>query len=704
MVLLLIASGLGAQELFPVTNLRYEVKDSNKARFSWDFPENYASHEQELSWSDCEYYSLIGAATTINWPCAHRFDTVDLQDYVGWRVKTIGFMPTQDRTYYSVRIWKGEEEPELCYDAPIGDDTINFQMNYYPVLDDIIIEEGKQLWIGFNAIDSLGRWPWAVDDGPAVVGKGDLIWMAGGFASLGYPYNFCIRAYIESPEGEQKVIGWETKPAETEFITGYDLYVNGELVKEIIGEQPMYYDMKCITDWNNMEFTVKAIYDDQESEPATIHTEWPDDDRWYWKVITQPDGYEVDESGNVNISSAEGLAWLISTVNGYNCQQRSDFNGKTVTINNDIDLSVAEWTSLGLGYAWYFYFRGTIEGNGHTISGMHVSEQNGCGFFQGFRGVMRNLNFKGCEITNASSPVGCLASSSEAGIFDNCHVSETSIFGGSNCGGLIGNESYPTALYNCSFTNGEIGITNQGCGGLLGCANWITVENCYFVGTLTDLFGNATKMGGIAGYETSTRAVNIRNCYAVLLDSNAFEKVAGIISNLETTGAVSNCYASFTQDMCFDNQGAIDNCAMFDGGGNDWQLLEPVMVGGLQTDVLLTALDHWVTDQTAPDTYFNWVEDTEMTNHGFPVFGELYDGFEDYSNSSETIIYPNPTVGCLTITMDDFSHAEVYDLVGRMMKQSQQPTLDLHELPQGLYVAKVFDKTGKTTIRKIVKQ
>jgi hypothetical protein len=66
-------------------------------------------------------------------------------------------------------------------------------------------------------------------------------------------------------------------------------------------------------------------------------------------------------------------------------------------------------------------------------------------------------------------------------------------------------------------------------------------------------------------------------------------------------------------------------------------------------------------------------------------------------------LYPNPTTGLLTIAMDGFSHAEVYDLMGRKIKQSQRPTLDLHALTQGLYVVKVFDKTGNSRIRKVIK-
>ena len=78
-------------------------------------------------------------------------------------------------------------------------------------------------------------------------------------------------------------------------------------------------------------------------------------------------------------------------------------------------------------------------------------------------------------------------------------------------------------------------------------------------------------------------------------------------------------------------------------------------------------------------------------------------------NIDETIenenlaLYPNPTTGLLTIAMDDFSRAEVYDLMGRLMKRSQQPTFDLGRLPQGIYVVKVFDNTGNNLIRKVIK-
>ena len=101
-------------------------------------------------------------------------------------------------------------------------------------------------------------------------------------------------------------------------------------------------------------------------------------------------------------------------------------------------------------------------------------------------------------------------------------------------------------------------------------------------------------------------------------------------------------------------------------------------------------------------------ESTPIPNSNNPLidWAEICNSWhidEDVINDN-CVLYPNPTTGLLTIKTEDFSSAMVYDLTGRLLKQSQQPILDLHALPQGLYVVKVFDKTGNSIIRKIIKQ
>ena len=85
------------------------------------------------------------------------------------------------------------------------------------------------------------------------------------------------------------------------------------------------------------------------------------------------EGWKVDGQ-TVRIYTAEGLrAWADSITHGegadsnYGCTR---YNGFTVSIENDIDLSDAAWTSIiGLGGTI------TIDGNGYTISNMQINEQ-----------------------------------------------------------------------------------------------------------------------------------------------------------------------------------------------------------------------------------------------------------------------------------------------------------------------------------------
>ena len=87
-------------------------------------------------------------------------------------------------------------------------------------------------------------------------------------------------------------------------------------------------------------------------------------------------GWTVDDDARtVKIYTAEGLrAWAKSITEGpvtdldYECTRYDDF---TVSIEDNIDLSGADWTSIiGLGG------KITIDGNGHTISNMQIKDQD----------------------------------------------------------------------------------------------------------------------------------------------------------------------------------------------------------------------------------------------------------------------------------------------------------------------------------------
>ena len=80
------------------------------------------------------------------------------------------------------------------------------------------------------------------------------------------------------------------------------------------------------------------------------------------------EGWEVnDDKRTVKIYTAEGLrAWADSITD-----DQKDYNDFTVSIENNIDLSDADWKSIiGLGGTI------TIDGKGHTISNMRINEQD----------------------------------------------------------------------------------------------------------------------------------------------------------------------------------------------------------------------------------------------------------------------------------------------------------------------------------------
>lgn len=125
-------------------------------------------------------------------------------------------------------------------------------------------------------------------------------------------------------------------------------------------------------------------------------------------IADENEGWKVDGQ-TVMIYNAEGLrAWAASITNGKvtgpEAHGYTGYDGFTVSIENDIDLSDAAWTSIiGLGGTI------TIDGKGHTISNMRINEQgNGKGgnTYLGFIGdiaygtrlTIKNITFENAHV------------------------------------------------------------------------------------------------------------------------------------------------------------------------------------------------------------------------------------------------------------------------------------------------------------------
>ncbi|MBS6462592.1 MAG: hypothetical protein KH352_04235 [Ruminococcus sp.] len=191
-------------------------------------------------------------------------------------------------------------------------------------------------------------------------------------------------------------------------------------------------------------------------------------------VVINVTGYVEDENGNVTISTAEGLFWFAKQVNSGN-----NFAGKTVKLANDIDLNNERWTPIGIYNDSKTHFKGTFDGQNHTVSGLNVVEsgKKGVGFFgKAFTGTIKNLTVEG-NITA-----------------DGCDY----------VGGIVGH-------------------------------GYATITNCVFKGDITNNSGY--QIGGIAG----SGGFTITNC-SVYGNIHGESWVGGIAGNVQDGGAYINCY------------------------------------------------------------------------------------------------------------------------------------------------------------------
>ncbi len=78
---------------------------------------------------------------------------------------------------------------------------------------------------------------------------------------------------------------------------------------------------------------------------------------------------------------------------------------------------------------------------------------------------------------------------------------------------------------------------------------------------------------------------------------------------------------------------------------------------------------------------------------------------EDLSPAASSIhVYPNPTANRIYIQADNISKAELFDLMGRKVKATNQDQIDLSNISSGSYILQVTRQNNTTESFKIIKQ
>ena len=227
------------------------------------------------------------------------------------------------------------------------------------------------------------------------------------------------------------------------------------------------------------------------------------------------EGWKVDDDKKtVMIYTAKGLReWAKSITEGKGADSNDGctrYNGFTVSIEKDIDLSDAAWTSIiGLGGEI------TIDGNDHTISNMRIKEQknskDGKYTFLGFIGhigygtrlTIQDITFENahvqdlggdsqwswCGVVVGHGPTDRIgeAENSEC-TFQNVTVKNSVVTGGHNSAAILGfacSTAKGHLFENCRVLNTFVGGYYSTSAVLLsmGYAN-VTVKDCFASGVL----------------------------------------------------------------------------------------------------------------------------------------------------------------------------------------------------------------------------
>ena len=246
------------------------------------------------------------------------------------------------------------------------------------------------------------------------------------------------------------------------------------------------------------------------NQNSTVKANFAPTGYWYNAVHSRPTtGYTTDYGGNVTISTADGLAWLISVVNGLNGQQTRQFYYDTVFINpGTYDMGAYLWTPVGTDY---HKFMGKVMPNPYVANSsdpvvikniiLNEPNMNNVGFF----GVLDNAEIIGITLENPTTRglqyVGSLAAKSE----NETSVSKITIDGGKSIttyasGGVIGGANN-TTIENANIKVDFIGSAIYN-GGVAGTANNYKIENSEITGT--SLLTNVVYQAGAVGLSSGT--------------------------------------------------------------------------------------------------------------------------------------------------------------------------------------------------------
>ena len=266
--------------------------------------------------------------------------------------------------------------------------------------------------------------------------------------------------------------------------------------------------------------------------PMTAFAEGTSVDNWDGTAYTS---WYTDHKTDTeyHFTTAEQLAGLAQLVNDKTASV--SFEGKTIYLDNDLDLSGTQWTPIGNGGNFGRYFAGTFNGQHHKIMNLnhHYTGdelvRNGLFGVVSDGGTLKNLLVIDADIdsNDGSLIAGILADWVNGGTVENCYTSgkiENNV-GSKFVGGLIGQCTWSTQVKGCGSDATVISTESNEddvdtVGGLIGqwenSADSSSITDCWFGGSVScnNIY---SAVGGILGanfenFSGNKPGVIIKNC------------------------------------------------------------------------------------------------------------------------------------------------------------------------------------------------
>ena len=244
-----------------------------------------------------------------------------------------------------------------------------------------------------------------------------------------------------------------------------------------------------------------------------------------YTVITSL-GSAGDESLASATNSLQGLAYSTRLSGNYVLGADIAASGTSTWNSNSGFSPIGDITTL---------FTGTLDGLGHTISGLTISRTStnlvGLFGYTSTASVIKNVGLTSGSVAGQNY-VGSLAGFS-LGTISNSYATGT-VSGTSSMGGLVG--ALETGTITSSYATG--GVSGATAGGLVGLQNSGTISASYASGAVS----GTLYTGGLVGNAKGT----ITSSYATGTVSGTGNWTGGLVGALFTPGSISSSYATGT--------------------------------------------------------------------------------------------------------------------------------------------------------------